>query len=399
MARSSVVERLAALNSETELWWDSSPLVYRNWKRKMLDAAADADRAELEAQLTRFLNEDDITQSLACGVTTNPPLSLQAIKGRPDIWEAWIDELIRANPHADPEYLFWRTYLEVVRRGAELFRPIWEVSHHRRGYLSGQVDPRAVLNEELMFRQALEIAAQGPNVMVKCPGSAEGIRVIRRLTARGIATNCTLSFILPQMVDVMDAVELSLYEARKNGVDLYRWRSVITQMSARYEEREAFAESAASAGIDLTEADKRWASVAIFRKAYRIGKDREYPGKILLCSIRRGPVVDGLERMWHVEKVAGGSMVYTLPPPCLTEMWELDQNLEFEPVIEHPVPDTVLDRLLRIPYFAEAYAEEMDSEEYRNLAPMVFTTNQFSEATERTVDYVRARVMAIRGHA
>ena len=39
MARKSVVERLVELNPETEIWWDSSPLVYRNWKKEMLDSA------------------------------------------------------------------------------------------------------------------------------------------------------------------------------------------------------------------------------------------------------------------------------------------------------------------------------------------------------------------------
>ena len=50
--------------------------------------------------------------------------------------------------------------------------------------------------------------------MVKCPGTAEGIRVLRRLTAMGIATNCTLAFTLPQFVSVMDAVHSGLTEAK-----------------------------------------------------------------------------------------------------------------------------------------------------------------------------------------
>lgn len=399
MEAPSVVERLASLNPETEIWWDSSPLVYDKWKQKMIADSAPGYRDELEAQLTRFLDLDAINSSLACGVTTNPPLSLQAIEGRPDIWEPWIDALIEAEPDADVEIVFWKTYLEVVRRGAEIFRPMWEASDHRRGYLSGQVDPRVVFNEELMFRQALDIAACGPNVMIKCPGSAEGIRVIRRLTARGLATNCTLSFIVPQFVDVMDAVELGLAEARRNNLDLGRFRSVITQMSARFEDRRAFGESAASVGVGLTEEDRRWSSIAIFRKAYKIVEQREYPGKMLFCSIRRGPVEDGVEHMWHIEKVAGGAMVYTLPPSCLTTMWELGDNLNFEAVVGEPVPEPVLNKLLRVPYFAEAYSEEMDPERYRSLAPMIFTMNQFAKATERTVDVIGSRIAAIRGHA
>lgn len=396
MYKKSAVERLAELNPETEIWWDSSPLVYRNWKKKMLDMAEPGKRVELEEQLNRFFNEDDPASGLVRGVTTNPPLSLQAIEGRPDIWIPWVDQLIKDNPYADVEVLFWKTYLEVVRRGSDMMKPIWEASNHKLGYLSGQVDPRNPLNEELMSKQALELAAQNPNVMIKCPGTAEGIRLIRRLTALGIATNCTLAFILPQFVSVMDAVHSGLAEAKANNVSMYRWRSVITHMSARYEERKAFDESAAQAGVSLTLEDKRWASIAIFRKAYKIAKRRGYPGKMLFCSMRRGPFVDGVEHIWHIEKLAGGSIVFTCPPGFLAEMWELDSNLEFKPTIEDEVSPKILEKLRRVPYFTEAYQEEMDPVKFATLAPTVFTIQDFLKATEKTVTFIRERIAAVR---
>lgn len=397
MYKKSAVERLAELNPETEIWWDSSPLVYRNWKKKMLDRAEPGERVELEEQLNRFFNEDDPASGLVRGVTTNPPLSLQAIEGRPDIWIPWVDQLIKDNPYAGVEVLFWKTYLEVVRRGSDMMKPIWEASNHKLGYLSGQVDPRNPLNEELMSKQALELAAQNPNVMIKCPGTAEGIRLIRRLTALGIATNCTLAFILPQFVSVMDAVHSGLAEAKANNVSMYRWRSVITHMSARYEERKAFDESAAQAGVSLTLEDKRWASIAIFRKAYKIAKRRGYPGKMLFCSMRRGPFVDGVEHIWHIEKLAGGSIVFTCPPGFLAEMWELDSNLEFKPTIEDEVSPKILEKLRRVPYFTEAYQEEMDPVKFATLAPTVFTIQDFLKATEKTVTFIRERIAAVRG--
>lgn len=396
MPGKSIVERMMELNPETEIWWDSSPLVYANWKKKMLEQVAPEKRNELEEQLTRLFDEENPVNSLVRGVTTNPLLSLQAIETRPDIWIPWVDQLIKDSPYDHEEVLFWKTYLEVVRRGSEMMKPIWESSSHRYGYLSGQVDPRYVLNEELMFRQALEIASQNPNVMVKCPGTAEGIRVLHRLTAMGIATNCTLAFTLPQFVSVMDAVHSGLAEAKANNVNLYRWRSVITHMSARYEEREAFDESAAKVGVSLTTEDKHWASIAIFRKAYKVAKRRGYPGKMLFCSIRRGPVVNGVEHIWHIEKVSGGSIVYTCPPTCLSFMWELADNLELkQAAIEDEVPQKILEKLLCVPYFAEAYEETMDPNRYATLAPTVFTTQQFSQATKKMVGFVRERMATV----
>jgi len=392
----SVAERLVDLNHETEIWWDSSPLLYGKWKQEMLDDTPEADLPLLEAQLTRLFNENDPAGSIVSGVTTNPPLSLQAIEGQPDVWIPWIDKLIEDHPDKDVEVLYWKTYLEVVRRGSDMIMPIWEATDHRRGYLSGQVDPRNTLNEELMFKQALEILDQNPNVMVKCPGTAEGIRVIRRLTAMGIATNCTLAYILPQFVAVMDAVEAGLEEAKANNVDLFRWSSVITQMAARYEDREEFQESAASVGLELSLEERRWAAIAILRKAYKVMKSRNYKGKMLFCSMRRGPVVDGVERMWHVEQIAGGDIIYTCPPSYLKDMWELDKNLEFKPTIVEEIPEDVMEKLLKVPYFAEAYVEEMDHEKFASLAPTIFTTDQFSKATEKTIEFVRERIAAVR---
>jgi len=119
---------------------------------------------------------------------------------------------------------------------------------------------------------------------------------------------------------------------------------------------------------------------------------------MLFCSMRRGPFVDNVERIWHLEKLAGGSIIFTCPPEFLSIMWELDANLEFKPTIEDEVSTKVLEKLMRVPYFAEAYQEEMDPARFATLAPTVFTTQQFSQATEKTVKFVRERITAVRGN-
>lgn len=383
----SVFERLLALNPETELWWDSSPVVFPAWRDRMI--ARFPGRPGLPAQLDRLFDKNNPARSLVAGVTTNPILALQALEARPDLFRPLITRLATEWPHADSEVIYWKTYLEVVRVGAQALLPQWEQTGGARGYLSGQVDPRHAGNEELMFRQALEIAAQGPNVMVKCPGTAAGIRVIRRLTALGVATNCTLSFILPQFVAVSDAVQTGLAEARAAGVRLYRWRSVITQMLARFEERPAFEESARAAGVALGPDDRRWAGISLFHRAQAALRRRGYPGKLLLCSMRRGPALGGRDRYWHVEKTAGHATVYTCPPDCLADLLDLQDHLELRAQPHDPTPADVRERLERVPYFAEAVAEDMNPEHFATLPASLFTLRQFSEATEKTVAYVR----------
>jgi len=103
-----------------------------------------------------------------------------------------------------------------------------------KGIFPGKVDPRSPFDKEKMLKQAYELAALNPNVMIKIPGSKEGYEVITILTSKGISTNNTLAFTLPQIMDGAKSVKEGLEIAKKNNVDLSKWRSVLTDMEARY---------------------------------------------------------------------------------------------------------------------------------------------------------------------
>jgi transaldolase len=129
----SVVERLQKTHPDLEIWWDSSPLVFESWVKKMVKGAPAAQKAELEAQLRRLFVWDDPGRSLFRGCTTNPPLSLGAIKDDPAFWEKRVDGFIKTNSGITLKELWWMTYKDVVRRGAERLLPIYEASNGRFG--------------------------------------------------------------------------------------------------------------------------------------------------------------------------------------------------------------------------------------------------------------------------
>ena len=54
-----VLEKLAETNSDAEIWWDSSPLVYPSWKQETLAAAPDGMAGEWDEQLTRLYDPDE----------------------------------------------------------------------------------------------------------------------------------------------------------------------------------------------------------------------------------------------------------------------------------------------------------------------------------------------------
>ena len=391
MEEKNLIEKLVEISPGMEIWWDSSPVIFNNWCLKMLDKAVPENRDIMQRQFDRMYDSSEPDHQLFRGVTTNPPLSLQAIQDDPPYWEDVTKEIIAENPGLDKETLFWQLYKRVIKRGSDMYLPLFEKSGYKEGYLSGQVDPRSVFDKEAMLKQALEISAINPNVMIKVPGSKEGYEVIEELTARGISTNNTLTFVLPQLVDCAQTVKKGLERAKANNVDLSQWRSVITHMESRYGDLGGLRDFAREEGIELTDGDVRMAELAIFKKAYRYLEDNECPSKMLSCSLRIGPMVDGSARIWHLEEKTGASIVVTCPPPFIDQVMNFEDQkaiLYETDKIHADIPKDVMDKLMRVPYFERAYAEDgYTRDEYNTHPALQRTAEQFSKATEEMVSF------------
>ncbi|MCB5423877.1 hypothetical protein H0274_01290 [Altererythrobacter sp. CC-YST694] len=391
----NILEKLAATNPEAEIWWDSSPLIYPSWKEETLAKAPEGKRAEWDAQLTRLMDHETIETTGEMGfrgVTTNPPLSLQAIKLAPERWANHIRDIARANPGMDVEGVYWTLYLEVVKKGAEAILPVYEKSGGKYGMLSGQVDPRFVRDGDKMLAQGLTIYEQAPNVMVKLPGSKEGYEVLEELTARGISTNNTTSFTVPQYMRCMSAVSAGLLRARAAGVDLSKWRSVITHMSARLGELSDWKTEAKTRGIELTLPEIRDGEEAVLKRAYHFGKSENHPSKMLQCSMR----VEKDERTGklvsrHIQDYAGSDMVYTCPPSYIAGLMNAEDELEaFDPkAIDREPNKASIEKLLKLPSFRAAYEfDGMTPDQFAHFGSFKATETEFAAATRQTVDFV-----------
>jgi transaldolase len=391
MEERNFFERLVDVSPGMEIWWDSSPVIFDNWCKNLLDKADPNERDLLQAQFDRMYNRENPMSQLFRGVTTNPPLSQQAIQDDPVFWGKVAADILAQNSGLDKEGLFWELYKTVVKRGSEMYLPLFEASNYKEGFLSGQVDPRSVFDKEAMIRQAEEIAAINPNVMVKVPGSKQGYEVIEYLTAKGIPTNNTLTFVYAQLKDCADTVKRGLETARNNGVDLSKWRSVITHMEGRFGNLGGLKDLAAEAGVELSDGEIRLAELAIFKKAYKYLKDNDLSSKMLSCSLILGPTVDGDNRIWHLEEKAGADVVMTCPPSFIDQVINLPGvekiNLEKDRILED-IPRDLMDKLMRVPYFDKGYAADGYSrDEYSTIPPLQKTAEQFSNATEEMVAF------------
>lgn len=390
-----VLELLAKTNPQAEIWWDSSPLIYPSWKEETLAKDADPARSGWAQQLTRLFDLPTIQAEGRMGfrgVTTNPPLSLQAIKLAPEVWAARIAQIVKADPGADVETIYWTLYLELVRKGAEMILPVYKASGGKYGFVSGQVDPRWVRDGRRMLEQGLQIAAQGENVMVKIPGSKEGYEVIEELTARGISTNNTTSFTVPQYIRCMSAVSAGLLRAKAAGVDTSRWRSVITHMSARLGELGDWRTEAQSRGISLSLSEIRDGEEAVLKRAYHWGKANGHPSKMLQCSMRiEKDDRTGKTVSRHLQDFAGSDMVYTCPPGFVAGLMTVQDALEpFDPkAIDREPNRQSLEKLLKLPSFRAAYEfEGMAPDAFAHYGAFKATETEFAAATRQTVDFV-----------
>lgn len=388
MTTRNTVQRLNELNTGTEVWWDSSPLIYRDW----LNGAGKPHR---EAGLFHLSPTDDQTpfapDSLLQGSTTNQPLTLQVIEQNPAHWATWLREQAPAPQALPPRELMWRLFIEVARRGANLLSDIFKASEYRRGQICCQVDPRDLTDRDAMLAQARRIHHAAPNIMVKMPGTREGIDGVRILTSEGIPTNVTLGFTVSQLVAVGKAAQAGLEEARQKGTDLKYWRSCATMMLGRYEDAPPLKEQASALGIALSEAEVRWAGIAIFRKAYRLFQERGYPSKLMAASMRLGPTIEGRRRVWHLEQLAGGKIVMTVFPNILEAFLADIPASELGARIDEPVPGEVLERLCRIPYFVQAYEEQgIAPEDFVSHPALQATAASFSQAMDKIEHFASA---------
>jgi transaldolase len=144
--------------------------------------------------------------------------------------------------------------------------------------------------------------------------------------------------------------------------------------------------------------DKHWFGIAIFKRSVRMLHDNGCPSKMLACSLRAGPYVAGKMRFWDIQMIAGGDIVFTMPPYVLDPLFKFGDDLDFRPeAIHEEVPIEIMDRLLRIPYVIHAYDPNgLALEEFNTHPSTVFTIENFSKAFQGLEDYVGKRIALTR---
>jgi len=138
--------------------------------------------------LRRYIDELSVT-----GLTSNPTIFDHAFKS-----SAAYDAAIRAKLRngISAEALFFELALEDLGRAADLFRPIHDHTDGVDGWVSLEVSPLLAYDtaSTLVAAKALFVRAKRPNLLIKIPGTKEGLPAIEEAIFAGVPVNVTLLF-------------------------------------------------------------------------------------------------------------------------------------------------------------------------------------------------------------
>ncbi|HYL79726.1 MAG TPA: bifunctional transaldolase/phosoglucose isomerase, partial [Candidatus Acidoferrum sp.] len=179
-------------------------------------------------ELARLIQEDGLK-----GVTSNPSIFEKAIAGSTD-YAAALDEL-RGRPELDAMALYEQLAIRDIQDAASVLRPVHEATNRRDGYVSLEVSPALAHDTRRTVEEARRLwkAVGRDNVMIKVPGTPEGIPAVEQLTGEGINVNVTLLFDLDAYGRVALAYLAGLEALAARGGDVSRVASVASFFVSR----------------------------------------------------------------------------------------------------------------------------------------------------------------------
>jgi transaldolase len=217
--------------------------------------------------------------------------------------------------------------------------------------------------------QAEEFSRLAPNMIVKIPVTSAGIPAIEEATYRGISINATVCFTLPQCVAVAEAVERGLKRREKDGKEIASMGPVCTIMVGRLDDWLKVLIEKENVAIDPGHTE--WAGVAVFKKTYKLFRERGYRIRLLAAAFRNH---------MHWSELIGGDIV--ISPPYAWQVRLNKSDIEVVPRIDRPVAPEIVEELGRkFVDFQRAYTEKgISIAEFDSFGPTRRTLRQFVTA-------------------
>ncbi|WP_068818724.1 transaldolase [Phormidesmis priestleyi] len=280
-------------------------------------------------ELKRMIDTDGLR-----GITSNPAIFEKAIVGN-KIYDEDIEAGIRAGkPLMD---IYESLVFKDIRDACDIFLPVYEESGGLDGYISIEVPPTISENTESTIAEARRYYKEigRPNVMIKIPGTPEGLPAVEQVIADGINVNVTLLFSVQSYINTAWAYVRGLEARVAKGEDISKIASVASFFLSRIDSNiDDRIDAILAKGTDQLaqeaklRAIKGKVAIASAKVAYQeykkvIGHDRWLALKEKGANVQRllwastGTKNPDYSDVMYVDELVGADTVNTLPPATI----------------------------------------------------------------------------------
>jgi transaldolase len=179
-------------------------------------------------ELKRLIDEDGVR-----GMTSNPSIFEKAIGDSP--YYAEILKSLQSRKDLDAGGRYEIIAVRDIQDAADILRPVYDSSKQRDGYVSLEVSPHLARNPKATLEEARRLwkTVNRENVMIKVPGTAEGIPAFQQLIGEGININVTLLFAQEVYEEVANAYVAGVEQLASRGGDVRKIASVASFFISR----------------------------------------------------------------------------------------------------------------------------------------------------------------------
>lgn len=274
-----------------------------------------------------------IDQFGVIGVTSNPAIFQKAI-GESDAYDSAIMHMLDLEPYE----IYEKLAIEDIQRALDLFRPIYDRTQRKDGYVSLEVSPLIANDTQKTISEAVRLyrTVNRPNLMIKIPATPAGIPAIEEVIASGVNVNVTLIFAVKNYEEVAKAYIRGLERRLAAGQDISQIASVASFFLSRIDVMidrmlENNIRSAQGRDLDRVAANRKLlgkAAIANAKLAYKRFMEMFYgPGFARLAAagaqVQRplwastGTKNPAYSDTIYVDSLIGRDTVNTLPPATL----------------------------------------------------------------------------------